>query len=80
MELWQGSRTYYVHKGYDRKNALAIICPNVGKERAVAEMKRLNAKHGHITIRNCLGGLISEITEDGNINSLMHVDLHSFSK
>ena len=64
-------RTYYIYKGYDQTKTLAIIAPNVGKERYVAEVKHLNAKHGHITIRNCLGGLVSEITEDGNINSFI---------
>ena len=64
-------RTYYIYKGYDQTKTIAIICPNVGKENAVAEMKRLNKIHGHIAIRNCLGGLISEITEDGIINSFI---------
>ena len=64
-------RTFYIYKGYDQTKTIAIICPNVGKERAVAEMKRLNKINGHITIRNCLGGLISEITEDGIINSFI---------
>ena len=64
-------RTYYIYKGYDQTKTIAIICPNVGKENAVAEMKRLNKIHGHIAIRNCLGGLISEITEDGTINSFI---------
>jgi len=67
-------RTFYIYKGYDQTKTLAIIAPNVGKERYVAEVKRLNAKHGHITIRNCLGGLISEITEEGNINSFIKED------
>ena len=63
--------TYYIYKGYDQTKALAITAPNVDKERYVSEVKQLNQKHGHITIRNCLGGLISEITEDGNINSFV---------
>jgi len=64
-------RTYYIYKGYDRENALAIIAPNVNKERHVAELKRLAKENGHITIRNCLGGLVSEIREDGKINSFV---------
>ena len=34
-------RTFYVYKGYDQTKTIAIICPNVGKERAVAENKTL---------------------------------------
>ena len=64
-------RTYYIYKGYDRENALAIIAPNVNRERHVAELKRLAKENGHITIRNCLGGLVSEITEEGKINSFV---------
>lgn len=64
-------RTFYIYKGYDQTKTIAIICPNVGKERAVAEMKRLNKKHGHITVRNCLGGLISEVLDNGKINSFI---------
>ena len=64
-------RTYYIYKGYDRTNTLAIIAPNVGKERYVIEVKRLNKKHGHITVRNCLGGLISEVLDNGKINSFI---------
>ena len=60
--------TYYIYKGFDRDNALAIISPNVGKDRMVAEVKRLHALHGHITIRNSLGGLKSEM-RDGKITS-----------
>ena len=62
--------TYYIYKGFDRedKPALAIIAPNVGKERMVNEVKRLHELHGHITIRNCLGGLLSEM-RDGKIIS-----------
>ena len=60
--------TYYIYKGFDRDSALAIISPNVGKDRMVAEAKRLHALHGHITIRNSLGGLISEM-RDGQITS-----------
>jgi len=60
--------TYYIYKGFDRDEALAIIAPNVGKERMVSEVKRLHGLHGHITIRNCLGGLVSEM-RDGNIVS-----------
>lgn len=58
--------TYYVYKGFDRDNALAIIAPNVGKDRMVSEVKRLHEVHGHITIRNSLGGLVSEM-RDGKI-------------
>lgn len=58
--------TYYIYKGFDRDNALAIIAPNVGKDRMVSEVKRLHALHGHITIRNSLGGLMSEM-RDGKI-------------
>ena len=64
-------RTYYIYKGYDQTNTLAIIAPNVGHDRFVEEVKRLNKEHGHVTVRNCLGGLISEITEDGSINSFI---------
>ena len=64
-------RTYYIYKGYDATKPLAIIAPNVGRQRYVDEVKALNKKHGHITIRNCLGGLISEITENGKINSFI---------
>jgi len=66
-------RTYYIYKGYDRENAIAIIAPNVSiaKRRYVAELKRLAKENGHITIRNCLGGLVSEITEEGKINSFV---------
>ena len=60
--------TYYIYKGFDRDNALAIISPNVGKDRMVSEVKRLHALHGHITIRNSLGGLMSEM-RDGKITS-----------
>ena len=63
-------RTYYIYKAFDRDNAVAIIANNVSKERMVSEVKRLHALHGHITIRNCLGGLISEM-RDGKINSFM---------
>ena len=62
-------RTYYIYKGYDQSNAIAIIAPNVNREQHVAELKRLAKENGHITIRNCLGGLVSEITDDGKINS-----------
>ena len=55
--------TYYIFKGFDRDEALAIISPNVGKERMVSEVKRLHEMHGHITIRNSLGGLVSEMRE-----------------
>tara|TARA_B100000035_G_scaffold214191_1_gene183534 strand:+ start:1329 stop:1544 length:216 start_codon:yes stop_codon:yes gene_type:complete len=65
------NRTYYVYKGYDRVKPLAIIAPNVASNRYVQEVKHLNAKHGHITIRNCLGGLVSEMTEGGKINSFI---------
>jgi len=64
-------RTFYIYKGYDQKNPLAIIAPNVASNRYVQEVKHLNAKHGHITIRNCLGGLVSEMTEGGKINSFL---------
>ena len=60
--------TYYIYKGFDRDEALAILAPNVGKERMVKEVKRLHELHGHITIRNCLGGLVSEM-RDGSIVS-----------
>lgn len=60
--------TYYIYKGFDRETAVAIIAPNVGKERMVFEVKRLHELHGHITIRNSLGGLISEM-RDGKILS-----------
>ena len=60
--------TYYIYKGFDRETAVAIIAPNVGKERMVSEVKRLHDLHGHITIRNSLGGLISEM-RDGKILS-----------
>jgi hypothetical protein len=63
-------RTYYIYKGFDREDAVSIIAPNVGKERMVSEVKRLHALHGHITIRNCLGGLVSEM-RDGKIYSFM---------
>ena len=63
-------RTYYIYKGFDREDAVAIIANNVSKERMVSEVKRLHALHGHITIRNCLGGLISEM-RDGKIYSFM---------
>ncbi len=61
-------KTYYVYKGFapTDKPALAIIAPNVGKERMVKEVKRLHELHGHITIRNSLGGLVSEM-RDGKI-------------
>ena len=57
--------TYYIYKGFapTDKPALAIISPNVGKARMVEEVKRLHEQHGHITIRNCLGGLVSEMRE-----------------
>ena len=63
-------KTYYVYKGFapTDKPALAIIAPNVGKERMVSEVKRLHELHGHITIRNSLGGLVSEM-RDGKIIS-----------
>ena len=64
-------RTYYIYNGYDQTEAIAIIAPNVSKERYILEVKNLNAKYGHITIRNCLGGLVSEITEEGKINSFV---------
>tara|TARA_R110002012_G_scaffold61065_2_gene160030 strand:- start:806 stop:1021 length:216 start_codon:yes stop_codon:yes gene_type:complete len=64
-------RTYYIYKGYDQTKTLAIIAPNVASDRCVQEVKHLNAKHGHITIRNCLGGLVSEMTEGGKINSFL---------
>ena len=60
--------TYYIYKGFDRDEALAILAPNVGKERMVKEVKRLHELHGPITIRNCLGGLVSEM-RDGSIVS-----------
>ena len=60
--------TYYIYKGFDRVTTLAIISPNVGKDRMVSEVKRLHDLHGHITIRNSLGGLISEM-RDGKILS-----------
>lgn len=55
--------TYYIFKGFDRDETLSIISPNVGKERMVSEVKRLHEQHGHITIRNSLGGLVSEMRE-----------------
>ena len=60
--------TFYVYKGFGRTDepAIAIISPNVGKERMVSEVKRLHEIHGHITIRNSLGGLVSEM-RDGKI-------------
>ena len=58
--------TYYIFKGFDRDETLAIISPNVGRERMVSEVKRLHEMHGHITIRNSLGGLVSEM-RDGKI-------------
>ena len=61
-------RTFYVYKAFDRDNAVAIIASNVGQERMVSEVKRLHALHGHITIRNALGGLVSEVRH-GKINS-----------
>jgi hypothetical protein len=64
-------RTYYIYKGFDRQNPLAIIAPNVNKERHAAEVKRLAKENGHITIRNCLGGLVSEVREDGKIISFI---------
>ena len=60
--------TYYIYKGYDRDETLAIVSPNVGKARMVEEVKRLHEQHGHITIRNALGGLVSEM-RDGQIIS-----------
>ena len=60
--------TYYIFKGFDRDETLAIVSPNVGKARMVEEVKRLHEQHGHITIRNCLGGLVSEM-RDGQIIS-----------
>ena len=60
--------TYYIYKGFDRANTLAIISPNVDKDLMVSEVKRLHDLHGHITIRNSLGGLISEM-RDGKILS-----------
>ena len=54
-------RTYYIYKGYDRDNAIAIITPNVNRERHVAELKRLAKERG----------LVSEITDDGKINSFV---------
>ena len=60
--------TYYIYKGFDRDEALAILAPNVGNERMVKEVKRLHELHGNITIRNCLGGLVSEM-RDGSIVS-----------
>ncbi len=61
-------KTYYVYKGFapTDKSAIAIIAPNVSKERMVNEVKRLHELHGHITIRNSLGGLVSEM-RDGKI-------------
>lgn len=53
--------TFYVYKGFDHDEPLAILSPNVSKERMVKEVKRLHKKHGHITIRNSLGGLVSEM-------------------
>jgi len=64
-------RTYYIYKGYDQTKTLAIIAPNVASDRYLQEVRHLNAKHGHITIRNCLGGLVSEMTEGGKINSFL---------
>ena len=64
-------RTYYIYKGFDQHDAVAIIAPNVNKQRYVDEVKRLAKEHGHITIRNCLGGLVSEIREDGQIVSFV---------
>ena len=61
-------QTYYIYKSFDRSEPLAIIAPNVGKERMVSEVKRLHDQHGHITIRNALGGLVSEM-RDGKITS-----------
>lgn len=60
--------TYYIFKGFDRDETLAIVSPNVGKARMVEEVKRLHEQHGHITIRNSLGGLVSEM-RDGRIIS-----------
>jgi hypothetical protein len=65
-------RTYYIYKGFDRQNPIAIIAPNVNKERHVAEIKRLAKENGHITIRNSLGGLMSEVREDGKIVSFIY--------
>ena len=60
--------TYYIYKGFGStdKPALAVISPNVSKERMVLEVKRLHDIHGHITIRNSLGGLVSQML-DGKI-------------
>jgi len=57
-------KTFYVYKSFERSEPIAIIAPNVGKERMVNEVKRLHDQHGHITIRNALGGLISEIRDN----------------
>jgi hypothetical protein len=64
-------RTFYIYRGFDRQNPLAIITPNVNKERYVTEVKRLAKENGHITIRNSLGGLVSEVREDGKIISFI---------
>ena len=66
-------RTYYIYKSFDHNEPLAIIASNVSKERMVNEVKRLHEQHGHITIRNALGGLISEMC-DGKITSYIKKD------
>ena len=66
-------RTYYIYKSFDHKEPLAIIASNVSKERMVNEVKRLHENHGHITIRNALGGLVSEM-RDGKITSYIKKD------
>lgn len=60
--------TYYIFKGFERDETLAIIASNVSKERMVKEVKRLHEQYGHVTIRNALGGLVSEM-RDGKIIS-----------
>ena len=63
-------RTYYIYKGFDMQNPIAIIAPNVNKERHVAEVKRLAKENGHITIRNCLGGLVIALNVSRSITTL----------
>lgn len=64
-------RTYYIYKSFEHNEPLAIIASNVSKDRMVNEVKRLHEQHGHITIRNALGGLVSEM-RDGKITSYVN--------
>jgi len=54
-------KTFYIYKGYDRGQALAI-CSNYGqaKKRAITLSKTI----GVITVRDALGGLHLEVKPD----------------